>query len=209
MAIALLNLGDLARAEGDQRRAGLSCARASSCSVSSRMPGAAASRSRTWRLLAAAGGSLERSAQLFGAAEAQRDEAGAVLPPVDRPEHDRAVATITLRVGPAAVSTAWAFGRSLTHEAALALAQRTTLLGPRAETAGGIRRSPSVNAKSPPWLPRGLTNKQIADTLVITKQTADKHVGNILGNLGVGSRAQVAVRRVQQSAFASTPAVAA
>ncbi len=45
---------------------------------------------------------------------------------------------------------------------------------------------------------RGLTNRQIAQALVITKQTADKHVGNILGKLGAASRAQVAVWFVQR-----------
>ena len=55
----------------------------------------------------------------------------------------------------------------------------------------------------------GLTNRQIADALVITKQTADKHVGNILGKLGVASRAQVAVWVVQHGVRPLAPASAA
>jgi DNA-binding NarL/FixJ family response regulator len=38
----------------------------------------------------------------------------------------------------------------------------------------------------------GLTNRQIADELVISERTADTHVQNILGKLGLKSRAQVA-----------------
>jgi signal transduction histidine kinase len=38
----------------------------------------------------------------------------------------------------------------------------------------------------------GLTNRQIADVLVITVKTAEAHVGHILDKLGVNSRAQVA-----------------
>ena len=38
----------------------------------------------------------------------------------------------------------------------------------------------------------GLTSSEIAAELVISKRTAETHVGNILGKLGVGSRAQIA-----------------
>jgi DNA-binding NarL/FixJ family response regulator len=55
----------------------------------------------------------------------------------------------------------------------------------------------------------GLTNKQIADTLVITKLTADKHVGNILSKVGVASRAQVAVWWVQHVAAIPASSAAA
>jgi class 3 adenylate cyclase/DNA-binding CsgD family transcriptional regulator len=44
----------------------------------------------------------------------------------------------------------------------------------------------------------GLTNRQIAHTLVIAPGTADRHVANILGKLGVTSRAQVAAWVVEQ-----------
>jgi pimeloyl-ACP methyl ester carboxylesterase/DNA-binding CsgD family transcriptional regulator len=39
---------------------------------------------------------------------------------------------------------------------------------------------------------RGLTNRQIADALVIAPRTADNHVGHILDKLGLTSRAQIA-----------------
>ncbi|HEV2125285.1 MAG TPA: LuxR C-terminal-related transcriptional regulator [Chloroflexota bacterium] len=39
---------------------------------------------------------------------------------------------------------------------------------------------------------RGLTNRQIAVVLVIAEGTADRHVSNILGKLGMATRAQVA-----------------
>jgi len=40
---------------------------------------------------------------------------------------------------------------------------------------------------------RGLTNRQIADRLVVTERTAAAHVEHILDKLGVASRAQIAV----------------
>ena len=67
--------------------------------------------------------------------------------------------------------------------------------GPRHE-AGASHRSPS------PLTPReheivlliaqGLSNKQIADELVISPATAARHVANILAKLGFSSRTQVA-----------------
>jgi DNA-binding CsgD family transcriptional regulator len=45
---------------------------------------------------------------------------------------------------------------------------------------------------------RGLSNREIADALVITEGTAEVHVKHILGKLGFKSRSQVAVWATQQ-----------
>jgi DNA-binding NarL/FixJ family response regulator len=45
---------------------------------------------------------------------------------------------------------------------------------------------------------RGLTNRQIASHLVISERTADTHVQNILGKLGLVSRAQAAAWVIEQ-----------
>jgi DNA-binding NarL/FixJ family response regulator len=42
-------------------------------------------------------------------------------------------------------------------------------------------------------LARGHTNRQIADTLVISERTAEHHVENIMAKLGLTARTQVAV----------------
>ena len=39
---------------------------------------------------------------------------------------------------------------------------------------------------------QGLTNRQIAESLVISHRTANRHVANILDKLGLHSRAQIA-----------------
>jgi non-specific serine/threonine protein kinase len=44
---------------------------------------------------------------------------------------------------------------------------------------------------------RGLTNRAIAEQLVIAERTADTHVSNILGKLGLATRAQIAVWAVE------------
>jgi DNA-binding NarL/FixJ family response regulator len=51
---------------------------------------------------------------------------------------------------------------------------------------------------------QGMTNRQIAETLIISEATADVHVKRILRKLGARSRAQVAVWAVSHGL--ATPA---
>jgi len=51
---------------------------------------------------------------------------------------------------------------------------------------------------------RGLTNRQIAERLVIVEGTADRHVSNILSKLGFHSRAQLAVWAVERGLLSGT-----
>ena len=52
----------------------------------------------------------------------------------------------------------------------------------------------------------GLTDRQIAERLSITRRTAEWHVEQILGKLGLTSRAQVAARIAHEEALGSQPA---
>jgi DNA-binding NarL/FixJ family response regulator len=45
---------------------------------------------------------------------------------------------------------------------------------------------------------QGLSNRQIADSLVISERTARTHVSNILGKLGVASRTQAALLAIRE-----------
>ena len=42
-------------------------------------------------------------------------------------------------------------------------------------------------------LARGRTNREIADTLIISERTVENHVSNVLGKLSLETRAQVAI----------------
>jgi non-specific serine/threonine protein kinase len=70
----------------------------------------------------AALGQVGRAARLFGAAEALREAINAPLPPADRAEHDRSVASVRTAMGDEALAAAWAEGRAMSIEAAIACA---------------------------------------------------------------------------------------
>ncbi|HET9493381.1 MAG TPA: alpha/beta fold hydrolase [Chloroflexia bacterium] len=84
------------------------------------------------------------------------------------------------------------------------LAEMYSFLGVEAEDAG-----PRVSAEEPVVLTRrerevaalvaqGRSNREIADTLVLSERTVESHVSNILSKLGFRSRAQVSAWAVEQ-----------
>jgi hypothetical protein len=63
-----------------------------------------------------------RAAWLFGAAEAARERIGAPLPPGDRPLYDRHLARARADLDETAFDAAWAEGRAMTLDEAVAYA---------------------------------------------------------------------------------------
>jgi DNA-binding NarL/FixJ family response regulator len=53
---------------------------------------------------------------------------------------------------------------------------------------------------------QGVSNQQIADSLVISERTARTHVSNILGKLGVASRTQAALWAIREGIAPAPPA---
>jgi DNA-binding NarL/FixJ family response regulator len=53
---------------------------------------------------------------------------------------------------------------------------------------------------------KGLSNQEIADSLVISERTARTHVSNILGKLGVASRTQAALLAIREGIAQAPPA---
>ncbi len=95
---------------------------------------------------------------------------------------------------------------------AVALALAVCAAGGPASQSGGAEAGgdPRKNGRSPALtareheiallIARGLSNRAIADELVISPATAARHVANILGKLGFSSRAQVAAWTAGQTA---------
>ena len=132
--------------------------------------------------------------RLLAAAAALRDSLGTPLPPVYRANHERCVATARAQLGEQAFAVAWAEGRGMTWEQALAARGPVTI--PR-ET------HPAPPAKSPATYPdgltarevevlrllaQGLTDAQIAAQLIISPRTVNTHLKAIYGKIQVSSR---------------------
>jgi len=149
--------------------------------------------------LFAAQGQPTRAARLWGEAEILRERMGILLLPVERNGYEQAVAAAHAQLGERAFATAWAAGRSMTPEQALAAQGQVTIPSP---TQAGSRST--LPAKTSPTYPAGLTAReveilrlvaqglsdaQVAEQLVISPRTVNWHLTSIYSKLGVSSRA--------------------
>ena len=67
----------------------------------------------------------EQAARVLGAAAALRDEIGVPLPPGDRDAYERDLAAVRTALGEAALVAAWAEGRAMSLEQAIAYVLET------------------------------------------------------------------------------------
>jgi predicted ATPase/DNA-binding CsgD family transcriptional regulator len=134
------------------------------------------------------------AAQLFGAAEALREAIAFPMEVIDHAELDRDVAALRTMLDGRALSAAWARGCGMTIEAAIEASLAFAQPGALGPVDAEPQRSPLTAREQAvaALIARGLTNRQIADRLGISKLTVDRHVSNILNKLDMATRAQVA-----------------
>lgn len=126
--------------------------------------------------------------------------------------YDHPVHALRAALGEAISGPAWAEGEQMSQTAALHYAQdlraRLAESGPRFSRTAARRHQPRSRQESGGLTARerdvvslivqGKTNRQIANLLVISERTVDKHVGQILAKLGFRGRAPVAAWTVEQ-----------
>jgi ATP/maltotriose-dependent transcriptional regulator MalT len=151
--------------------------------------------------LAARQGQLARAVRLGGAADAVYQYLGARRSPAETQKRAQWLTPSRQQLGADLADRVWAEGAALDLDAAIALA-----LGGEsaAEPAGSTQPLPLAGVLTArehevvALVARGLTNREIADELVISAHTAQRHVENILGKLGFSSRTQIAAWAVSQ-----------
>ncbi len=139
--------------------------------------------------LEGARGRPERAARLFGASEIQREMIGAPMQDTDRSDFDRNVAKAREQIDEATFNAAWAEGRAMTLEQAIAEAEQITIAQPESTApatypAGLTEREVEVLR----LLALGVSNQKIADKLVLSKRTVEAHLRSIFGKLDVTTR---------------------
>jgi len=155
-------------------------------------------------------GEFERAARLFGAVKALEETLGGVsVDWIDPSDHDRRVASTRAGLGDAAFAHAWAEGRAMSLEQVVEYGLTPTEESqPQGElpyhklrrTAEGLT---SREREVVMLVACGLTNRGIAEQLVVTERTAETHVQNILNKLGFTSRAQIAAWAAEHGLSAS------
>jgi len=145
----------------------------------------------------------DQAARILGAADALRDAIGYRRAPFDQADYDERVAVAQERLGESAFAAALVEGRTMRLEQAIEYALECA--SPTvSQAAGNDKLGRTVVALTTrerevaELIARGLTNRQIAATMVVTERTAETHVHNILNKLGVTSRAQIAVWATEQ-----------
>lgn len=130
-------------------------------------------------------GHLGRALRLIGAAEGLEGASGAGPWPAVRAGTDRWLRRTTGAVGASRAEIALAAGRQLAFDQAVALASGA----PVDSTADPLTaREREVAA----LIADGLTNRAIAERLVIAERTVEGHVAHALAKLGFTSRSQIA-----------------
>jgi non-specific serine/threonine protein kinase len=154
--------------------------------------------------LASHRGDAELAIRLFSAAESLRIPIGYTF---DRPERERqrhALEAARLALGEERSAHAWATGRALDFDAALAEATGFLV------ACAAVSTSPAAGTHDAPagltpremdvlrLLVEGQSDRKIGDQLFISHRTVMRHVENILGKLEVESRTAAAMLAVRQ-----------
>jgi ATP/maltotriose-dependent transcriptional regulator MalT len=204
LAVTLGNLAQIAYEQGDAKQAETLFLESFSFAWEDKYAVWAGASLIGLAMVAEAQGQPTRAARLLGAAEALID-VNKHLTPVERVTYERDVARIRSRLGEEAFTAAWAEGRSMTPEQALAAPEQSitpesvpavpqslpegklTLPSKPTYPAGPTAREMEVLR----LVAQGMTNPQIAERIILSLHTVNAHVRSIYNKLEVNSRSAV------------------
>lgn len=144
-------------------------------------------------------GQLEQAAKIFGYAEALRAPIGSVIDPTDQPDYKRIIFRIQSALRKEVFSAAWAEGQAMTLEQAIdyALAEpepAAVEVSLKQKFGGLTAREREVAA----LIALGMSNREIAKTMIVGEKTVETYVTRILNKLGFKSRVEVATWAIEK-----------
>lgn len=153
-------------------------------------------------LVASDSGEHARTARLLGESEVLREATGVPLRPLVQAQHDQIVAETRAVLGEADFAAAWAAGAGSDLDEMFAGAPASV----PAESEGPAEPAAPVahHGLTPRelevvrLLAEGLSDKEIASALFVSRRTAANHVAAILRKLGAPSRAGAVAYAVRQ-----------
>jgi non-specific serine/threonine protein kinase len=152
---------------------------------------------------AGVGDQPRRATALLGAAAELRDRAGAPVPASEQVRYDQLRERARQQQTAESLAAAWAEGRALSMQAAIALATdpETRLAAePRVELDVGTSQLLTRRERQIVRLVAlGRSNREIADELVVGVRTVETHLEHIFRKLAVQTRTQVAVWAIRHS----------
>jgi predicted ATPase/DNA-binding CsgD family transcriptional regulator len=199
VASALEALGTCARDRGELRRAAELFAESLTSVRDGHDPLMLTLNLKSLGAVAAVIGDPVPAARLFGAAEALRERHGVELPLAERRRLAQAIALSRARLSEDAFSAAWAAGRALPKEHAVAEALAvandvTSSRAPKADTCHGLGPRELEVLR---LVTEGQSNLEIAQALFLSEHTVENHVRHILTKLDVPSRIAAAIYAIR------------
>jgi predicted ATPase/DNA-binding CsgD family transcriptional regulator len=208
IARCLIGIGWVALSQGDLRLARSSLTESLQLSLATGQRLAVARELEAFAVLAVASGQLGTAVKLQGAALGLREAAGHPPSALVRSRLDELAEAAGRELGQPAAAALLAEGAAMSaHEAVrFAIVSAGEASGVAAQVrvplqAAGSGAETTLTPREleiAGLIARGLSNRGIADELVISPATAARHVANIFGKLGFTSRAQVAAWAVQR-----------
>lgn len=198
LALPLLSLGQIAAAQRDFARAQSALAEATRLSREIGDKSGVAAGLRAFAYLECLRGQPERAASLAASGEALRRHIGGTMKLVSRRVQGQ-LESIAGSLDPDVYQAAQLKGQSMSLDEA---ADYALSVGGGGDEPGEAAHKP-LDALTPrerevaTLVAEGLSNRQIADRLVLTEKTAANHVARAFDKLGIHSRGQLAARAVE------------
>jgi predicted ATPase/DNA-binding NarL/FixJ family response regulator len=183
-ALCLVNLGSVAAEQGRLEEARSRFERGLHLLAQIGDRGASAAALERCAEVAVAQGQYARGLQLAGAAAAVRQTSGLLLLPRALQQFESRMEPARRALGATVAAEAWAAGMRMSLDEAVARAVERVAADPAPLTPRELEVAQLVAL--------GLSNREIAQRLVISARTADNHLQHILNKLGLSSRVQLA-----------------